>query len=101
MKRQMYITVITAIPTVVFVILVAFNIHFATLPRRRRPIPQLIGAFVSMLTGFGLGWVNAAGDQSRYLPRQTSSAGVVGWTTSARPSASAALDHRADARSFV
>ena len=42
---------------------------------------QLIGAFVFMLTGFGLGWVNAAGDYSRYLPRQTSSAGVVGWTT--------------------
>jgi nucleobase:cation symporter-1, NCS1 family len=34
-----------------------------------------------MLTGFGLGWVNAAGDYSRYLPRQTSSAGVVAWTT--------------------
>jgi nucleobase:cation symporter-1, NCS1 family len=34
-----------------------------------------------MLTGFGLGWVNAAGDYSRYLPRHASSAGVVGWTT--------------------
>jgi purine-cytosine permease-like protein len=33
------------------------------------------------MTGFGLGWVNAAADYSRYLPRDASSAGVVGWTT--------------------
>ena len=37
------------------------------------PVPQLIGGFVFMLTGFGLGWVNAAGDYSRYLPRRASS----------------------------
>jgi purine-cytosine permease-like protein len=41
----------------------------------------LIGAFVFMMTGFGLGWVNAAGDYSRYLPRHASGAGVVVWTT--------------------
>jgi nucleobase:cation symporter-1, NCS1 family len=82
MKLQMWITMITAILTVVFVILVASNIDFATLATLPAgPIPQLIGAFVFMLTGFGLGWVNAAGDYSRYLPRQTSSAGVVAWTT--------------------
>jgi purine-cytosine permease-like protein len=33
-----------------------------------------------MGTGFGLGWVNAAADYSRYLPRQSSSPAVVGWT---------------------
>jgi NCS1 family nucleobase:cation symporter-1 len=33
------------------------------------------------MTGFGLGWVNAAADYSRYLPRTTKSGGVVGWTT--------------------
>ena len=33
------------------------------------------------MTGFGLGWVNAAADYSRYLPRRASSRGVVGWTT--------------------
>jgi nucleobase:cation symporter-1, NCS1 family len=82
MKLQMWITVITAILTVVFVILVASNIDFATLAALPAgPIPQLIGAFVFMLTGFGLGWVNAAGDYSRYLPRRTSNAGVVAWTT--------------------
>ncbi len=33
------------------------------------------------MTGFGLGWVNAAADYSRYLPRRSSSRGVIGWTT--------------------
>jgi purine-cytosine permease-like protein len=40
-----------------------------------------VGALVFVMTGFGLGWVNAAADYSRYLPRRSSSAGVVGWTT--------------------
>ena len=82
MKLQMWITVITAVLTVIYVILVASNINFDTLAAiPAGPIPQLIGGFVFMLTGFGLGWVNAAGDYSRYLPRHASSAGVVGWTT--------------------
>src|SRR5215204_3707847 len=81
MKLQMWITVITAVLTVIYMILVASNINFATLASLPAgPIQQLIGAFVFMMTGFGLGWVNAAGDYSRYLPRHASSAGVVGWT---------------------
>jgi NCS1 family nucleobase:cation symporter-1 len=36
---------------------------------------------VFMMTGFGLGWVNAAADYSRYLPRTAGSGAVVGWTT--------------------
>lgn len=35
-----------------------------------------------MMTGFGLGWVNAGADYSRYMPRSSSSRGVIGWTTS-------------------
>jgi purine-cytosine permease-like protein len=42
---------------------------------------QVIGALVLVMTGFGLGWVNAAADYSRYLPRTASGRGVVGWTT--------------------
>src|SRR3954452_23493362 len=34
-----------------------------------------------MMTGFGLGWVNAAADYSRYLPRGSAGRGVIGWTT--------------------
>lgn len=33
------------------------------------------------MTAFGLGWVNAAADYSRYLPRKSSGRGVIGWTT--------------------
>ena len=33
------------------------------------------------MTALGLGWVNAGGDYSRYLPRNASGRGVVGWTT--------------------
>jgi purine-cytosine permease-like protein len=33
------------------------------------------------MTGFGLGWVNAGADYSRYLPRSAPARGVVGWTT--------------------
>jgi purine-cytosine permease-like protein len=41
----------------------------------------VIGALVFVMTGFGLGWVNVAADYSRYLPRRSSGAGVVWWTT--------------------
>jgi nucleobase:cation symporter-1, NCS1 family len=42
---------------------------------------SVIGALVFVMTGFGLGWVNAAADYSRYLPRRSSGRGVIGWTT--------------------
>jgi purine-cytosine permease-like protein len=40
----------------------------------------VVGVFVLLATATGLGWVNAAADYSRYLPRTASSAGVAGWT---------------------
>jgi NCS1 family nucleobase:cation symporter-1 len=64
------------------VALVADKIHWHTVSA----IPagsteNVIGALVFTMTGFGLGWVNAAADYSRYLPRRSSGRGVVGWTT--------------------
>ena len=41
----------------------------------------VVGALVFAMTGFGVGWVNAGADYSRYLPRSASGRGVVGWTT--------------------
>ena len=41
----------------------------------------MLGAAILVLTGFGLGWVNTAADYSRYLPRNTRTAGVVFWPT--------------------
>ncbi len=82
MRMQMVITVVTGVLTVVYLVLVADRIHWhtvAALPAGS--LQAVIGAVVFMMTGFGLGWVNAAADYSRYLPRRASGAGVVGWTT--------------------
>lgn len=44
------------------------------------PFAALVGAIIFGMTGIGLGWVNAAADYSRYLPRNVSSGKVVSWT---------------------
>ena len=82
MRMQTWITVVTGVFTVVYIGLVAGKIHWHTVSA----IPggsaeKVIGALVFVMTGFGLGWVNAAADYSRYLPRRSSGRGVVGWTT--------------------
>src|SRR5450432_3454143 len=82
MRMQTVITVVTTLLTVIFVVLVVDKIHWHTVSA----IPagsteNLIGALVFTMTGFGLGWVNAAADYSRYLPRNSSGRGVIGWTT--------------------
>jgi len=82
MRMQTVITVVTGVLTVVFCILVIGKIHWHAVSAIHSGDAQaLIGALVFMMTGFGLGWVNAAADYSRYLPRRSSGAGVVGWTT--------------------
>ncbi|MGW2748275.1 purine-cytosine permease family protein [Streptomyces sp. NPDC001450] len=82
MRLQTWITVITGVLTVVYVGLVADHIHWSTVSAIPAGSAQeFIGALVFMMTGFGLGWVNAAADYSRYLPRGSSSRGVIGWTT--------------------
>jgi nucleobase:cation symporter-1, NCS1 family len=82
MRLQTVITAVTAVLTVVYMVLVADRIDWATvsaLPAGETQ--QVVGALVFLMTGFGLGWVNAAADYSRYLPRDASSRGVVFWTT--------------------
>ncbi|NNC11713.1 allantoin permease [Planctomonas sp. JC2975] len=82
MRLQVIITIATAVLTVVYIGLVWNHIDFAKIAAiPNGDLPQLIGGFVFMMTGFGLGWVQAAADYSRYLPRKSSSGGVVGWTT--------------------
>jgi NCS1 family nucleobase:cation symporter-1 len=82
MKLQKWITIVTGVLTVVYIGLTFGQIDGATLAAiPAGSTPQVIGALVFMMTGFGLGWVNAAADYSRYLPRTASNAGVVGWTT--------------------
>ena len=84
LKLQFWITIVTVILTIGYIVITVAQGHIdlaavAALPAG--DVPAVIGGFVFMMTGFGLGWVNAAADYSRYLPRNASSKGVVGWTT--------------------
>ena len=82
MRMQTIITIVTGVLTVVYLILVAHHIHWHTVSAIPSGSSQaFIGALIFMATGFGLGWVNAAADYSRYLPRRASTRGVIGWTT--------------------
>ena len=82
MKVQTWITWITAVLTIIYLILVFPHIDFvAVMSRPAGSAAAFIGALVMVLVGFGLGWVNAAADYSRYLPRSASTGGVVFWTT--------------------
>ncbi|MEU4391513.1 cytosine permease [Kribbella sp. NPDC023855] len=82
MRAQTVITIVTGVLTVVYIALVADQVHWSTVTSLPSGSSQeVIGALVFLMTGFGLGWVNAAADYSRYLPRSASSRGVVGWTT--------------------
>ena len=82
MRVQAVITVVAGVLTVVYMILVADDIHWSAVSAHPAgSTQQLIGGLVFVMTGFGLGWVNAAADYSRYLPRTVSSRGVFGWTT--------------------
>ncbi len=82
MKMQVWITVLTGILTLIYMVLAFDNIDFATVAALPSGSIQLvIGAFVFTMTGFGLGWVQASADYSRYLPRNAPSREVVGWTT--------------------
>ncbi|OXM70326.1 purine-cytosine permease family protein [Amycolatopsis vastitatis] len=81
MRLQTWITWITGVLTVVYVVLVAGDVHWDAVRALPSGSPQQwVGSLVFLMTGFGLGWVNAAADYSRYLPRSSSSRGVVGWT---------------------
>ncbi|HEY0240860.1 MAG TPA: cytosine permease [Friedmanniella sp.] len=82
MRMQRYITWIAGLLTVLYIVFAVPSIDpgaLAALPAGRAP--AVIGATLFVMTGFGLGWVNAAADYSRYLPRAASSRGVLGWTT--------------------
>ena len=82
MRLQAVITVVTLVMTVIYMILVADKIHWHAVSGIHSGSTQaVIGATVFVMTGFGLGWVNVAADYSRYLPRRSSGAGVIGWTT--------------------
>ncbi|MFC7580034.1 purine-cytosine permease family protein [Schaalia naturae] len=82
MKVQTWITWLTAALTVIYLGLTLPRIDWAAVSAiPAGPATAVIGALCMLLAGFGFGWINAAADYSRYLPRSASTRGVVGWTT--------------------
>jgi purine-cytosine permease-like protein len=82
MKLQLWLTIAMIIVTAVYVYLTFDEIDLdAAQALPDGPTTAVIGATVLVLTGFGVGWVNAAADYSRYLPRTARTPGVVFWPT--------------------
>ncbi len=82
MRMQAVITVVSGVLTVVYVVLVADSVDWSAVTGvPAGSTAAVVGALVLAMTGYGFGWVNAAADYSRYLPRTASTRGVVGWTT--------------------
>ena len=82
MKLQKWLTIFTILATVLYILLTLDHLHLdkaTALPGGSAT--AVIGALVMVVTGFGIGWVNCAADYSRYLPRSSSTGGVVFWST--------------------
>ena len=81
MKLQRYLTSITIVMTLVYIALTISKVDWKLITSMPSGSTQgFIGALIFGATGIGLGWVNSAADYSRYLPRNTSSSSVIGWT---------------------
>jgi len=81
MRIQTFITYAGIILTVIYVVLVIDHVDMdAVTALPGGDLTAFVGVVILMMTATGLGWVNAAADYSRYLPRTSSSAGVAGWT---------------------
>ena len=81
MKLQKFLTITIVVMTLFYIALTIDNVSWSAVTA----IPDgnfqsFVGAVIFAITGIGLGWVNAAADYSRYLPRSVSSKSVVGWT---------------------
>jgi purine-cytosine permease-like protein len=82
MKLQKWLTIFTIVATVIYIALTLDHIDMGaatSLPGGSGT--AVLGAFIMVVTGFGIGWVNSAADYSRYLPRRSSTGGVVFWPT--------------------
>jgi len=81
MRIQFYLTIITLVLTLGYIALTIDQINWSAVSALPTGSAQgFIGALIFAITGIGLGWVGCAADYSRYLPRNTSSKAVVGWT---------------------
>ena len=78
MKIQKWLTLTTIMMTALYIGLTISNVNWSSIMAIKDGSNQaFIGALIFGITGIGLGWVNAAADYSRYLPRSVSSKAVV------------------------
>jgi purine-cytosine permease-like protein len=81
MKIQRWVTIATIALTVGYIALTMSKINWQQVHSiHSGNLQGFMGALIFGVTGIGLGWVNSAADYSRYLPRNSSSRGVIGWT---------------------
>jgi purine-cytosine permease-like protein len=81
MKLQKVLTISIAIMTAFYIVLTIDNVSWSAVTDiPHGSFQSFVGATIFAVTGIGLGWVNAAADYSRYLPRTVSNKSVVGWT---------------------
>lgn len=82
MRLQSWLTWVTGLATVVYVLLTVSHIEWSALTAVEGGSPQqVLGALIMVMTGFGLGWINIAADWSRYQRREASSGAIVAWNT--------------------
>jgi purine-cytosine permease-like protein len=82
MRLQKWLTLVTIVITAGYIALTLDEIDWsAATSGQSAGATAVIGALIMVMTGFGISWVNAAADYSRYLPRSSSTAGVVVWST--------------------
>ncbi len=82
MRMQSVLTWLTGIVTIIFVIVAAPKIEWSAVAALPSGEPgAVVGAFVLLMTGFGLGWINIAADWSRYQKRTAPGGAIVFWNT--------------------
>lgn len=81
MRLQKLLTISIVVMTMFYIALTIDNVSWNSVTAiPDGSIQSFFGAVIFAITGIGLGWVNAAADYSRYLPRSVSSGSVIGWT---------------------
>eukprot|EP01037_Dinobryon_pediforme_P005885 gene5886-5954_t len=81
MKIQRWLTSATIALTIGYIALTIHKVNWhAVQSIHAGSKAGFVGAMILGITGIGLGWVNSAADYSRYLPRKTSTSGVIFWT---------------------
>ncbi len=82
MRLQKWLTILMVVVTAAYIALTVDEVSWSALGDLPTGDGKAVfGAFVVVVSGFGISWVNSAADYSRYLPRSASGKGIVWWTT--------------------